>query len=195
MRWHHRCNGHGPGQTLGYGEGQKGLVCCSPWDRKKSDTTRQLRNNSSRDHAERHRPEQPCSGPQRSKPWKQRKRRWSSRMNESAPRLGRREPQRAAAPSRAGSRHDAGHSERDAKGVCSMAAAALQPETWGPPPHLEGRFLRPNGPRSQRQCVAPIRLFLLPRPIHPAARGSCTWVGQAGRVGVGTGGLPLEIRP
>ena len=31
MRWHHRCNGHGLGQTLGDGEGQKGLVCCSPW--------------------------------------------------------------------------------------------------------------------------------------------------------------------
>ena len=28
--WHHRCNGHEFGQTLGDGEGQRGLVCCSP---------------------------------------------------------------------------------------------------------------------------------------------------------------------
>ena len=29
--WHHQCNGHELGQTLGDGEGQGGLVCCSPW--------------------------------------------------------------------------------------------------------------------------------------------------------------------
>ena len=29
--WHHRFNGHELGQTLGDGEGQGGLVCCSPW--------------------------------------------------------------------------------------------------------------------------------------------------------------------
>ena len=29
--WHHRCNGHELGQTSGDGEGQGGLVCCSPW--------------------------------------------------------------------------------------------------------------------------------------------------------------------
>ena len=29
--WHHRCNGHELGQTLGDGEGQEGLVCCSSW--------------------------------------------------------------------------------------------------------------------------------------------------------------------
>ena len=29
--WHHRCNGQELGQTLGDGEGQGGLVCCSPW--------------------------------------------------------------------------------------------------------------------------------------------------------------------
>ena len=29
--WHHRCNGHELGQTLGDGEGQRGLVCCRPW--------------------------------------------------------------------------------------------------------------------------------------------------------------------
>ena len=35
--WHHRCNGHEFGQTLGDGEGQRGLVCCSPWGCKESD--------------------------------------------------------------------------------------------------------------------------------------------------------------
>ena len=28
---HHQCNGHELGQTLGDGEKQRGLVCCSPW--------------------------------------------------------------------------------------------------------------------------------------------------------------------
>ena len=28
---HHQCNEHELGQTLGDGEGQVGLVCCSPW--------------------------------------------------------------------------------------------------------------------------------------------------------------------
>ena len=30
-RWHHWCNEHELRQTLGDGEGQGGLVCCSPW--------------------------------------------------------------------------------------------------------------------------------------------------------------------
>ena len=29
--WHHQCNGHELGQTLGDSEGQGGLVCCSPY--------------------------------------------------------------------------------------------------------------------------------------------------------------------
>ena len=29
--WHHECNGHELRQTLGDGEGQGGLVHCSPW--------------------------------------------------------------------------------------------------------------------------------------------------------------------
>ena len=29
--WHHQCNGHELGQTLGEGEGQRSLACCSPW--------------------------------------------------------------------------------------------------------------------------------------------------------------------
>ena len=35
--WHHQCNGHELGQTSGDGEGQRGLVSCSPWGHKKSD--------------------------------------------------------------------------------------------------------------------------------------------------------------
>ena len=42
--WHHRCNGHELGQTSGDGEGQRGLVCCSPWSHEESDTTGQLNN-------------------------------------------------------------------------------------------------------------------------------------------------------
>ena len=37
--WHHPCNGHELGQTSGDGEGQGGLVCCSPWGHKELDTT------------------------------------------------------------------------------------------------------------------------------------------------------------
>ena len=42
--WHHWCNEHELGQTPGDGEGQGGLVCCSPWGRKESDMTGQLNN-------------------------------------------------------------------------------------------------------------------------------------------------------
>ena len=38
VRWH-PFNGHEFGQTQGDNEGQGGLVCCSPWNRKKLDTT------------------------------------------------------------------------------------------------------------------------------------------------------------
>ena len=44
--WHHQCNGHQIGQTLGDGEGQGGLTCCSPWGRKELDTTGWLNNSS-----------------------------------------------------------------------------------------------------------------------------------------------------
>ena len=37
--WHHRCNGHEPGQTLGDGGGKGGLSYCSPWGQKESDMT------------------------------------------------------------------------------------------------------------------------------------------------------------
>ena len=44
--WHHQLNGHELGQTLGDGEGQRDLACCSPWGRKESDMTGQLNNNN-----------------------------------------------------------------------------------------------------------------------------------------------------
>ena len=36
--WHHRCDEHELGQTLGDGDGQGGLACCSPWGLKESNT-------------------------------------------------------------------------------------------------------------------------------------------------------------
>ena len=43
--WHHQLNGHKFEQSLGDGEGQGNLVCCSPWGHKESDMTEQLNNN------------------------------------------------------------------------------------------------------------------------------------------------------
>ena len=40
--WHHWLNGDEFGWTPGVGDGQGGLVCCSPWDRKESDMTERL---------------------------------------------------------------------------------------------------------------------------------------------------------
>ena len=40
--WHHQCDGHEFEQTLGVGDGQGGLACCSPWGLKESDMTDQL---------------------------------------------------------------------------------------------------------------------------------------------------------
>ena len=37
--WHHQLNGNKFEQTPGDSEGQGSLACCSPWDRKGSDTT------------------------------------------------------------------------------------------------------------------------------------------------------------
>ena len=39
VRWHHQLNGHESEYTLGVGDGQGGLACCSPWGCKESDTT------------------------------------------------------------------------------------------------------------------------------------------------------------
>ena len=40
--WHHQFNGHEFEQASGVGDGQGGLVCCSPWGRKELDRTEQL---------------------------------------------------------------------------------------------------------------------------------------------------------
>ena len=37
--WHHRLNGHEFEQTLGVGDGQGSLACCSPWGHKELDMT------------------------------------------------------------------------------------------------------------------------------------------------------------
>ena len=46
VEWHHPFNGHELGQTLGDGEGQGGLTCCSAWGCKESDMTWWLNNNN-----------------------------------------------------------------------------------------------------------------------------------------------------
>ena len=38
--WHQQLNGHEFEETLGAGEGQKSLACCSPWGCKESDRTK-----------------------------------------------------------------------------------------------------------------------------------------------------------
>ena len=40
--WHHWLDGHEFEQALGVGDGQGGLVCCSPRAPKESDATEQL---------------------------------------------------------------------------------------------------------------------------------------------------------
>ena len=40
--WHHQHNGHGFGWTLGFGDRQGALACCSPWGCKESDMTEWL---------------------------------------------------------------------------------------------------------------------------------------------------------
>ena len=44
--WYHQLNGHESEQTLGDGEGQGSLACCSPEGCKESDMTEQLKNNN-----------------------------------------------------------------------------------------------------------------------------------------------------
>ena len=43
--WHHRCNGHKPGQTSEDGEEQGGLAFYCPWG-KELDMTRRMNNNN-----------------------------------------------------------------------------------------------------------------------------------------------------
>ena len=40
--WHHPLDGHEFERVLGAGDGQGGLVCCSPQGHKESDTTEEL---------------------------------------------------------------------------------------------------------------------------------------------------------
>ena len=40
--WHHRLDGHEFEQTLGVGDGQGSLMCCSPWGCKESDMIERL---------------------------------------------------------------------------------------------------------------------------------------------------------
>ena len=40
--WHYQLNGHEFEQTLGDGEGQGSLVCCSPWGCRELDTTQRM---------------------------------------------------------------------------------------------------------------------------------------------------------
>ena len=40
--WHHRPEGHECECALGAGDGQGGLVCCSPWGHKESDMIEQM---------------------------------------------------------------------------------------------------------------------------------------------------------
>ena len=47
--WHHRFSEHEFEQTPGDGEGQEGLVCCSPWGHKESDTTELLNSKGQED--------------------------------------------------------------------------------------------------------------------------------------------------
>ena len=47
---HYQHNEHELGQTLGDGEGQGSLGCCSPWRHKELDMTGQLNNNNSQEN-------------------------------------------------------------------------------------------------------------------------------------------------
>ena len=40
--WHHQLNGHEFEQSLGVGDGQGSLECCSSWGFKESDMTEEL---------------------------------------------------------------------------------------------------------------------------------------------------------
>ena len=42
VEWHDQLNGHECEQTPGDSEGQRSLVCYSPWDRKESEMTELL---------------------------------------------------------------------------------------------------------------------------------------------------------
>ena len=50
--WHHRLDGHEFEPVPGVGDGQAGLVCCSPWGHKDLDRTEQLKDNKDNDWTE-----------------------------------------------------------------------------------------------------------------------------------------------
>ena len=45
VEWHHQFYGYEFQQTLGDGEGQRNLACCSPWGCRESNTTERLDDN------------------------------------------------------------------------------------------------------------------------------------------------------
>ena len=47
--WHHQLDGHEFEEAPGVGDGQGGLVCCSPWSCKESDRTEETELNRERD--------------------------------------------------------------------------------------------------------------------------------------------------
>ena len=51
VEWHHRLNQREFEQTLGDGEGQRSLACCSSRGRQESDTTERLNNHRSEKEA------------------------------------------------------------------------------------------------------------------------------------------------
>ena len=52
LRWHHQLNGHEVEPTVRDSEGQGSLTCCSPWNHKESDMTKQLNSNNLTAHLE-----------------------------------------------------------------------------------------------------------------------------------------------
>ena len=48
--WHHRLDAHESERTLGVGDGQGSLECCTPWGRKELDTTERLNKLQSPSH-------------------------------------------------------------------------------------------------------------------------------------------------
>jgi len=46
VRWHHQLDGHEFEQALGDCEGQRSLVCCSPWGHKELNMTERLNNSN-----------------------------------------------------------------------------------------------------------------------------------------------------
>ena len=42
VRWHHQLYRHKFDQTLGFGDGEGSLMCCSPWVPKESNMTEKL---------------------------------------------------------------------------------------------------------------------------------------------------------